>query len=100
MKDFAEVITALALTVLIVVAVGLGIAKLIQLWSELPEPPPPTEKWVGVCISDELSEEEYQKQYERADVEKLKSECDFRSLSRDILGCYGDDHYQFLCPIN
>jgi len=100
MKELFTAVVVVGIVILILFAAGTGVAKLIQMWRDLPEPPPATEQWIGICISSELNEEQYQKQYERADIEKLKTECQFRGLSRDILGCYGDDHYKFLCPVN
>lgn len=98
MKDIFAVILGFGVVILVLYGIGIGAVKLIQMWRDLP--PPPTEQWIGICIDSTLSQEDYQKQYERADVEKLKERCQFRGLSRDILGCYGNDHYKFLCPIN
>jgi len=56
--------------------------------------------WVGSCISSSLNEFEYQRQYERAEIEKLKETCEFKGIRRDIVGCYGDDFYKFYCLKN
>lgn len=98
MKEFLAIIVGIGIVCLIGIAMGIGTVKLIQMWENISAKLETTEKWIGICISSDLTEEQYQNQYERGDIERLKQECEFRGLSKDILGCYGDDHYQFRCP--
>jgi hypothetical protein len=100
MREISEIIAVVAVLILVIVMAVVGIYKLGKMYISLPEKPPKTEEWIGLCISDELNEEDYQRQYERADVDKFKERCQFKGVRRDIMGCYGDDHYEFLCPIN
>ena len=58
------------------------------------QPAQPIPNYVGVCISDEG---DYKMQYDLKGIEKLKETCEYLGTHRDIIGCYGDDFYQFQC---